>query len=50
MQRSTEEENLIILKFWRDKDEEGVDKETSSESFMKQFSRSLSSFMEKQWR
>ncbi|CAN6926165.1 unnamed protein product, partial [Brassica oleracea] len=50
VQRSTEEENLIILKFWRDKDEEGVDKETSSESFMKQFSRSLSSFMEKQWR
>ncbi|CAN6921003.1 unnamed protein product [Brassica oleracea] len=50
VQRSTEEENLIILKFWRDKDEESVDKETSSESFMKQFSRSLSSFMEKQWR
>ncbi|XP_033132888.1 methyltransferase N6AMT1-like isoform X1 [Brassica rapa] len=50
VQRSTEEENLIILKFWRDKDEEGVDKETSSESFVKQFSRSLSSFMEKQWR
>ncbi|CAN7001648.1 unnamed protein product [Brassica rapa subsp. trilocularis] len=45
VQRSTEEENLVILKFWRDGDEVSLEKETSSE-----FSRSLSSFMEKQRR
>ncbi|KAJ4886504.1 S-adenosyl-L-methionine-dependent methyltransferases superfamily protein [Raphanus sativus] len=51
VQRSTEEENLIILKFWREEEEvESVDKEASPVSFVKQFSRSLSSFMEKQWR
>lgn len=50
VQRSTEEENLVILKFWRDKDEESQDKETSSSSFVSQFSKSLSSLMEKQWR
>jgi release factor glutamine methyltransferase len=50
VQRSTDEENLLILKFWRVKDEESLDKETSSESFVSQFSRSLSSFMEKRWR
>ncbi|VVA97493.1 unnamed protein product [Arabis nemorensis] len=51
VQRSTDEENLIILKFWRDKDQEMLDKETSSSSsFLSQFSRSLSSFIEKQWR
>ncbi|EOA21435.1 hypothetical protein CARUB_v10001821mg [Capsella rubella] len=49
VQRSTEEENLLILKFWRDKDEECQDKEISS-SFVSQFSKSISSLMEKQWR
>ncbi|CAN8259491.1 unnamed protein product [Cochlearia groenlandica] len=50
VQRSTEEENLIILKFWRDKDDDSLEKETSPSSFASRFSRSLSSFMEKQWR
>ncbi|ESQ36388.1 hypothetical protein EUTSA_v10009961mg, partial [Eutrema salsugineum] len=34
VQRSTEEENLLILKFWRDKDEECLDKETSFPKFL----------------
>ncbi|KAH0927336.1 LOW QUALITY PROTEIN: hypothetical protein HID58_019592 [Brassica napus] len=50
VQRSTEEENLVILKFWRDRDEVSLEKETSSASLVSEFSRSLSSFMEKQWR
>lgn len=51
VQRSTEEENLVILKFWRDRDEESLEKEASSSaSFASEFSRSLSSFMEKQQR
>ncbi|KAG2272093.1 hypothetical protein Bca52824_066648 [Brassica carinata] len=50
VQRSTEEENLVILKFWRDGDEESLEKETSTASLVSEFSRSLTSFMEKQWR
>ncbi|KAJ0263967.1 MTS domain-containing protein [Hirschfeldia incana] len=51
VQRSTDEENLVILKFWRDRDdEESLVKETSSASFASEFSRSLSSFREKKWR
>ncbi|CAH8349041.1 unnamed protein product [Eruca vesicaria subsp. sativa] len=45
VQRSTEEENLIILKFWRDGEEvERLEEETISD----EFSRSLSLFMRKQ--
>ncbi|KAF2558422.1 hypothetical protein F2Q68_00017837 [Brassica cretica] len=50
VQRSTEEENLVILKFWRDGDEESLEKETSTASLVSEFSRSLTSFMEKQRR
>ncbi|XP_010424640.1 PREDICTED: uncharacterized protein LOC104709778 [Camelina sativa] len=43
VQRSTEEENILILKFLIDKDEESQDKEISSSSFVSQFSKSISS-------
>ncbi|XP_010500561.1 PREDICTED: hemK methyltransferase family member 2-like [Camelina sativa] len=55
VQRSTEEENLLILKFWRDKDDddkESKDKEEeiSSPTFVSQFYKSLSLLMEKKQR